>query len=87
MIYKIYSIFDSKAESYTLPFFQQTEPMAIRTFADWCNDPNHTFGKHPEDYTLFESGTYDDSTGTITQNKISSITNGITLKEPSNAIS
>lgn len=39
--------------------------MAERTFADCCNAPDHMFGKHPSDYTLFELGTYDDSKGTI----------------------
>ncbi len=26
-----------------------------------CNDAGHQFNKHPEDFTLFELGTYDDS--------------------------
>ena len=60
MIHQIYSIYDSKAEVHTLPFFQPREAQAIRQFSDWCNDPKHTFGLHPEDYTLFYSGEYDD---------------------------
>lgn len=82
MKHNIYAVYDSKSESYTPPFFQHTEPMALRTFADCCNDPGHTFGKHPGDYTLFDLGVYDDATGTITQDKIVSITNGLQLQEP-----
>jgi len=81
MIHKIYSVFDSKSESYTPPFYQHTEAMAIRTFADACNDKEHTFGMHPDDYTLFDLGTWDDSTGTITQDKIVSIGNGLIYQE------
>lgn len=79
MIHKIYAVFDSKAGTYTPPFFQHQEAMAIRTFGDCCNDTGHTFGKHPEDYTLFNLGIYDDTTGTITQDHIKSVATGNTL--------
>jgi len=79
MIHKIYSVFDSKGESYTPPFFDNAEGRALRTFADCCNDEGHQFGKHPEDYTLFNLGTFCDSTGTITQDKITSVAIGHTL--------
>ena len=79
MIHKIYSVYDSKAESYTPPFFQHQEAMALRTFGDCCNDEGHTFGKHPEDYTLFNLGIWDDSNGTITQDQIISVAVGHTL--------
>lgn len=78
MIHLIYTIYDSKAQTYTLPFYMTTDAMAKRQFSNWANDPNHTFGKNPEDYTLFAAGQYDDETGTITQDHISSI--GIALQ-------
>jgi len=81
MIQKIYSVYDSKSQSFTPPFFQHQEGMAIRTFGDCINNTEHTFGKHPEDYTLYDLGIYDDSTGTITQNKISSVATGLQLQE------
>jgi len=81
MIHKIYSVYDSKSESYTPPFYDHAEGRAIRTFSDCCNDPGHQFGMHPEDYTLFMVGTFDDDTGTIIQDKISSIATGHTLLE------
>ena len=77
----IYTVYDSKAETYTPPYFQHRDAMAIRIFADCCNDEGHTFGKHPEDYTLFHIGVYNDDTGTITQDKITSMANGLTLVE------
>jgi len=81
MIHKIYSVFDSKAESYTPPFVDNAEGRALRTFADCCNDQGHQFGKHPEDYTLFCLGEFNDDTGAIDQDKIRSIATGHTILE------
>lgn len=61
MIYLVYSVYDDKAKAYLPPFFLPTEGMAKRTFADAVNDHNHQFGRHPEDYTLFYLGKFDDS--------------------------
>ncbi len=79
MKHNLYSVYDSKGQSYTIPFFDHAQGRALRTFADCCNDPGHTFGKHPEDYTLFYCGTYDDETATITQDKITSVATGHSL--------
>jgi len=81
MIHKIYSVYDSKAETYTPPFFQHREAMAIRTFSDCVNDPGHTFGMHPEDYTLFHLGEYDDNLATITQDNINSVITGVAAQQ------
>jgi len=44
------------------PFYFKTAGQATRAFEESCNDPQHQFNKHPEDFTLFELGTYDDNT-------------------------
>lgn len=67
MILKVFSIYDSKAEAYLPPFCFAATGMAIRAFADMANDPNHQVGRHPEDYTLFELGVFDDEHGQYTQ--------------------
>lgn len=59
---KIFSIFDAKAEAYISPFYMTHTGQAIRTFTDCVNSPDHQFGAHPEDYTIFELGEFDDST-------------------------
>ena len=81
MIHKIYGIFDSKAQSYSLPFYYQYEAQALRTVIDWLNNPETPYAKHPEDYTLFDLGSYDDVQGTITQDKITSIAGLHTMVE------
>ena len=60
MLHKIFSVFDSKAELYLTPFFMKTKGEAVRGFEDVANDKNSAIGRHPEDYTLFELGEYDD---------------------------
>ena len=65
MISNIYSIYDVKAEAYLTPFFMQNDALLKRTIKDTLQDPNHLFGKHPEDYIVYFGGTFDDTTGTF----------------------
>ncbi|QXP08349.1 MAG: nonstructural protein [Arizlama microvirus] len=60
MIQKIFTVYDSKVEAYLQPFFLPSKGAALRAITDVANDPSHMFGKHPEDYVLFELGTFDD---------------------------
>jgi len=53
-------VHDVKAEAYMPPFFAPTVGMAHRMFEDACKDENSQFSKHPEDFRLFEIGTWDD---------------------------
>ncbi len=81
MILKLFSVYDEKAKAYLPPFALPEKGMAVRTFGDCVNDKNHAFGQHPEDYTLFEVGSYDDTKGKITENK-QTIGNGLEFKTP-----
>ncbi len=78
MNHRIFVVFDSKASAYLPPFFMPEAGQAVRVFSDMCNDSGHAFGKHPEDYTLFEIGTFDDRAGTLLMLK-ASITHGVGL--------
>lgn len=61
MIYKIYTIYDCKVEAYLQPFFMRANGEAVRAFTELANDSTKNIGTNPEDFTLFEVGTYDDS--------------------------
>ena len=63
MIHVMFSVYDSKSESYQPPQAYPTAGMAIRSFAAGANDKASAFGRWPRDFTLFEVGTYDDSSG------------------------
>ena len=61
----MYAVFDSAAKVYDRPFCCRSEGEAIRGFSDVCSDANHQFGKHPEHYSLWEVGMYDDNKAKI----------------------
>lgn len=61
----IYSVYDTAAGLYSRPFFTQTDAEARRSFNDIAMDAEHPIGKHPEDYSLFRIGIFDDNTGLL----------------------
>ena len=65
MIHKMFTVYDSKAEAYLQPFFSSTTGLAIRSFTEAVNQNDHQFSKYPEDYTLFEIGSYNDEDGSF----------------------
>lgn len=65
MILKMYSVFDTKVEAYMAPFTSPTHGSAIRAFTDTVNDESTTLGAHPEDYTLFYLGDFNQQDGTL----------------------
>lgn len=68
MIIKIFSVFDSKAAFFGQPFADQSIASATRNFSDAVNDgsnPNNLWHKHPEDFSLFHVGEFDNETGEL----------------------
>jgi len=66
MITKQFSVHDSAAQAYLLPIYAQSTGVALRSFAEAANREGHNFNRHAADYTLFETGAFDDSTGLTT---------------------
>lgn len=62
---KIFSIFDSKTGAYHQPFFSPTVSAALRSCEDAVKDQDALWGKHSEDFVLFELGEFDEFTGLI----------------------
>lgn len=65
---KVFSVFDSKTSLFGRPFTEQKEESAIRGFSDAVNDdsnPNNMWNKHPEDFSLFLIGEFNDETGAL----------------------
>ncbi len=62
----IYSIFDTASGLYSRPFFDGADASATRAFQDLVSDPEHPVGKHPEDYSIFRVGLWDDNNGLLT---------------------
>ena len=61
----VYSVFDVASGVYMRPFFMQSDGQAMRSFSDIAQDAEHDIGKHPEDYSLFRIGHYDDNKGSL----------------------
>lgn len=68
MIHQIFSVRDNVADAFLQPFFSVNTGSAIRSLAEAVNDPQHTFAKHADDYSLWGLGTFDDNTGIIDPN-------------------
>lgn len=58
---KLFTVYDSKTESYGKPFCMLTKGEALRGFADVANDPQTQISKYPADFTLFELGDWNDA--------------------------
>lgn len=62
----VFSVFDDKAAVYTQPFYFPVKGQAIRMFSDAAEDDKFPFKKHPEDYSLYQLGEFDDVSGKLT---------------------
>lgn len=63
---KVYSVYDSKVECYFPPVYYRARGEAYRAFEDDCRNEKTNLYKHPEDYTFFELGEFDDSNALFT---------------------
>lgn len=59
----IFAVRDRASLHFMDPFAVTHKGIAERSFADAVNDPATPMNKHPEDYDLYELGTFDDGTG------------------------
>lgn len=76
----VMSIFDEKAAAFLPPFVMHREELGVRVFHDCLNADDHQFSKHPEDYTLFVVGIFDDAKGSISPESPRSLGNGVELR-------
>ncbi len=66
MLTHVYSIFDTASGAYLRPFTAQADGEATRLFSDLVADPEHAVGRHPEDYSIFRLGSFNDQNGALT---------------------
>lgn len=82
----VYSVFDSKLASFGRPWYEMTDASAIRVFQDAVNDssnPNNQWYKHPEDFSLYSIGEFDDSDGKLVSNLPLSLVTASAIYKPS----
>ncbi len=61
----IYTIYDTASGLYRFPMFVSSDGEALRSFSDAALNAESDIGKHPEDYTIFRNGSFNDVTGEI----------------------
>jgi len=82
MILVICSVFDSKAGVYGTPFFSQNKAIAVRSFKRLVNDHDAMVYSAPEDFSLFDLGQFDDTSGAIhIHPQPAFVSNAISLKD------
>lgn len=88
MKHQMFVIYDAKANAYLQPWFLTTDAMALRAFNDCVNDKKHNFGLHPEDYTLFKIGEFNDANANINWQTPHALGNGLEflLQEKTNQL-
>lgn len=59
----VLAVYDEKAEAFAMPFFQQSDVLAVRAFMAAARDPESLLAKFPRDYALYKLGEYDDNLG------------------------
>jgi hypothetical protein len=82
MTKQVFAVHDSAAGAYLAPFVVHGEGLAVRMFNDLVSEPGHQFNKHPEDYTLFKIGRFDEATGELKSMPPQSYGNGLQFLSP-----
>jgi hypothetical protein len=84
---QIYCIHDACANAYLKLMFSPNQGLILRSLVDELSRPDSDFLRHPDDYTLFLMGEWDDVTGDIkpltTPKKIGRINEFIPNNTPS----
>ena len=60
-----YAIFDTCSGIYEKPFFSTTDELVKREFQDVATTKDHPINNHPEHYSIWRLGTFDNNTGKI----------------------
>ncbi len=62
---QLYAIFDSCSGIYEKPFFHTADDVVRREFQDVATTDDHPINKHPEHYSLWRLGNFDNTTGKV----------------------
>ncbi len=62
---QIYAIFDNCSGIYEKPFFHTADDVVRREFQDVALSADHPINKHPEHYSLWRLGNFDNTDGKI----------------------
>lgn len=82
MIEQIFTVFDTKSKTYSPTIYFKQIGEASRAFSDAVNKENHQYNLHPEDYSLYHIGQWDNLTAKYTDIDPKLLYTGLQLKNP-----
>ncbi|AXH73206.1 MAG: nonstructural protein [Microviridae sp.] len=62
---KIFCVYDNKSTVFANPFVSQNTATALRDFQTAATDPQSNLSQYPEDFILFEIGSFDEDKGVV----------------------
>ena len=62
---QLYAIFDTCSGIYEKPFFHTADDSVKREFQDVCMEEKHPISRHPEHYSVWRLGIFDNTTGSV----------------------
>lgn len=65
MLNLVFAVSDIKAGAFMAPFSAASAGLAVRMFQDAVANRDSVFHRHPDDFVLFQIGTFDDLTGEL----------------------
>lgn len=65
MVLQMFSVFDKKTVVYGRPFFAHNRGHAMRLVGDELVNDDSLLAAHPDDFALYEVGSFDDSLGIV----------------------
>lgn len=84
MKYHVFAVRDIAINAFDRPFVVTHLGMAERGFADAINDPKSNLYAHPEDYELYQLGTFDDGSGLFEVGQPTQICSGKAVRRADN---
>lgn len=81
-VYCVLAVRDRALDAFMQPLFVPAIGMALRSFTDEVNRPESPMCAHPDDYDLYQIGTYDDAVGLLTSLTPRQVAIGKDVKRP-----
>ncbi len=66
---QVYAIYDTCSGIYEKPFFHTADDAVRREFQDIATSAEHPIARHPEHYSVWRLGNFDNTTGKIMDEK------------------
>jgi hypothetical protein len=78
----VYAIYDNTAKAYMQPFYMHNHALAVRAFTDQVNsEQDNPIKNHPDQFTLFHIGEFDDKTGNLELREHQSLGKALSYKK------